>query len=164
MSRRHRLLALLAAALLVVNLFHWWLSSRERLTIPVGKGGGESFQAKDFQLHTVEPEETKTLRRDPFRARRLTRSKDTLELIPPKTPGEIAQETAKTELAQYRVVGIVFRNGRGHAYLIRGSETFLVSSGDKVGGRFTVVSIASDAVELHDPQTDISGKLPVVGQ
>jgi Tfp pilus assembly protein PilP len=164
MNRRHGLLVLLAVGLLTANLIHWWSSQDERLTIPSATGGSERFQTKDFQLQSMEGEGAKPPQRDPFRPRvSVTHSNKASPPQPSKTPAEIAEEAARTELAQYRVVGVVFRNGRGHAYLVRGSENFLVSSGDKVGGYFMVVSITSEAVQLRDPQTEISGRLPVMG-
>ena len=83
---------------------------------------------------------------------------------PPKSPEELEREAAQAELAQFRCVGVAFRGSRAQAFLVKGSETFLVSPGDKVGNRFIVDKIASDSVSLQDPNTGVTGQIAVSGK
>lgn len=82
---------------------------------------------------------------------------------PPKTPEQIEEEAARAELAQIRLVGVIFRNARGQAYLSKGEQTYLVSLGDPVA-RFTVTSITAESVKLHDARTQVGGEIPVLGK
>ncbi len=82
---------------------------------------------------------------------------------PPKTPEQIEEEAARAELAQIKLVGVIFRNAQGQAYLSRGDQTYLVSLGDPVA-RFTVTSITAESVKLHDARTQVGGEIPVLGK
>lgn len=82
---------------------------------------------------------------------------------PPKTPEQLAEEAARAELAQIKVVGVLFRNARGQAYLSKGDQTYLVSLGDSVA-RFTVTSITAESVKLFDSRTRVGAEIPVLGK
>lgn len=82
---------------------------------------------------------------------------------PPKTPEQIEEEAARAELAQIKLVGVIFRNAKGQAYLSRGEQTYLVSLGDSVA-RFTVTAITAEGVKLHDVRTQVGGDIPVLGK
>jgi hypothetical protein len=83
---------------------------------------------------------------------------------PPKTPEQIAEEAARDELRQIRLVGVVFRGGQGQAFLVKGSEIYMVNAGGKVGERFRVEAIAADSIQLSDPASRVHGEIPVSGK
>ena len=87
-----------------------------------------------------------------------------IQIIPQKSPEELARESAQAEFAQIRCVGISVRNERIHAYLINAGESLLVSNGDKVGSRFVVEKIMSDGVSLRDPVTGVGGVITISGK
>ena len=82
---------------------------------------------------------------------------------PPRTPEEIEAEAAQAELAQIKLVGVIFRDAKPHAYFVRGDQTYMVAPGDTVA-RFTVTAITAESARLHDPRTRIGGVIPVLGK
>lgn len=83
---------------------------------------------------------------------------------PPKTPEQLAEEAAREELRQLKVVGVVFRGGKGQAYVVKGDQAFLVHTGEKVGERFRVEAIAPEGIQLVDPASRVNGQIPVSGK
>ena len=83
---------------------------------------------------------------------------------PPKTPAEIAEEAARDELRQIKLVGVVFRAGVGQAFLVKGDQIYMVGAGGRVGERFKVESIAPDSIQLTDPASRVHGQIPVSGK
>ncbi len=83
---------------------------------------------------------------------------------PPKTPEQIAEEGARAEFGQIRLVGVVFRGEKGQAFLVKGEQIYMVGTGGKVGERFQVESIRPDSIQLKDPATRITGSIPVSGR
>ncbi|MBI2778425.1 MAG: hypothetical protein HYX62_01350 [Gammaproteobacteria bacterium] len=81
--------------------------------------------------------------------------------MPQKTPEQLAEEAARDDLAKLRYVGVIFRAGQGHAFLLSVDQPYFVLSGDKVGNRFVVERITADSVELSDPATKVSGKIRI---
>ncbi len=163
MNRRQIILGALVGLLVVANLIYWWPRSPENPKM-AGTPPRERFKAEDFRLRLAREESIK-VRRDLFRPRvavDLARSSRP-PAPPPKSPEQLAADAARAELAEYQVAGVVFRGQRGHAYLVRGSQKYLVTDGDRVGERFTVVSVAADAVQLRDSSTNVTGRLPVAG-
>jgi hypothetical protein len=82
--------------------------------------------------------------------------------IPVKSPEELALEEAQAEFAGIHVIGIVFRNGRGQAYLEAAGKSELVGVGDKFGS-FKITAIKQDAVELSGIDTTAGGRIPLAG-
>ena len=83
---------------------------------------------------------------------------------PPKTPEQIAEEAARAEFGQIRLVGVVFRGEKGQAFLVKGEQVYMVGTGGRVGERFQVESIRPDSIQLKDPATRITGSIPVSGK
>jgi len=83
---------------------------------------------------------------------------------PPKTPEELAEEAARAELGQIKLVGVVFRGERGEAFLVKGGQLYMVQTGGKVGERFQVESIRPESIQLKDPATRVTGAIPVSGK
>ena len=85
--------------------------------------------------------------------------------VPPKkTKEELARDDARAELASVKLVGVVFRDGKRQAFLTRGEQTYVTTEGDKIGERFTVEKITTDAVYLIDPTTGVTGTISLSGQ
>ncbi len=83
---------------------------------------------------------------------------------PPKTPEQLAEEAARAELGQFKLVGVVFRRDKGQAFLVKGEQLYMVHAGEKVGERFRVEAIRADGVQLNDPATRVNGQIPVSGK
>ncbi|MGH8720990.1 MAG: hypothetical protein ACREU4_03330, partial [Burkholderiales bacterium] len=83
---------------------------------------------------------------------------------PPKTPEQLAEEAARDELRQLKLVGVVFRGGKGQAFVVKGDQAYMVHAGEKVGERFRVEAIAPDGIQLLDPASRVNGQIPVSGK
>jgi hypothetical protein len=83
---------------------------------------------------------------------------------PPKTPEQVAEEAARDELRQLKLVGVVFRNGKGQAFVVKGSDVYMVHAGERVGERFQVQSISAEGIQLSDPASRVNGQIPVSGK
>jgi hypothetical protein len=83
---------------------------------------------------------------------------------PAKTPEQLAEEAARAELGQIKLVGVVFRGEKGQAFLVKGDQVYMVNTGGKVGERFEVEAIRPDSIQLKDPATRVNGQIPVSGK
>lgn len=159
------------ALLAAINVWRWWPQtggSSAPLSAPVG-----GFRPDDFRLR-IEPVSAagpSSAGRDLFRLRLPpppppppVKNVEVPPPPPPKTPEQLAEEAARAEFAQIRLVGIVFRSGKGQAFLVKGNQIFMANTGDKVGDRFRVEEIKTDSVMLKDPATQVSGQIPVSGK
>jgi Tfp pilus assembly protein PilP len=168
MNRRYLLLAVVAAAL-CLNLWYWWPASP--LASVDKRSTGEGWSLDTLRVNVaIEVEKSAPSRRDLFQPRIIIAKAPPPKAVtpppgpPPKTPEEMAEEAARAELAQIKLVGIVFRGEAGEAFLVKGDQVFIVRSGQKVGERFAVESVGADTVSLKDPSTRVSGKLSVSGK
>jgi Tfp pilus assembly protein PilP len=169
MNRRYLLLALVAAAL-CLNLWYWWPASP--LASVDKRSTGERWSLDALRVNVaIEAEKSAPSRRDLFQPRvAIVKAAPPPKAVtpppapPPKTPEEIAEEAARAELAQIKLVGIVFRGEAGEAFLVKGDQVYIVRNGQKVGERFAVESVGADTVSLKDPSTRVSGKLSVSGK
>jgi hypothetical protein len=174
MNRRYGLLVAAVAMLLVLNLWHWNAapsSARER-----SAGAVNGLRAADFQLKvglaTAEPAraarnlfQPKLPPPPPPAPVKAVEAKPELPPgPPPKSAAEIAEEAARAEIGQIKLVGVVFRGEKGQAFLVKGEQVFLVHAGDKVGDRFLVEAIRPDGIQLKDPATRVTGQIPVSGK
>lgn len=171
MNRRNGLYGALAALLLGANIWYWWTPEAAGVKREPRAGQHQEYRYDDFRLKVglAVDEAAHRMQRDLFH-RKVEVVKKPAPAVekppepPPKTPEQIAEEAARAELAQYKLVGVVFRDAKGQAFIVRGEQVYMVLAGEKVGERFTVETIAADAVELRDPATNVSGKIPVSGK
>lgn len=83
---------------------------------------------------------------------------------PPRTAEELAEDAARAELKQIKLVGVVFRGNKGQAFLVKGDQLYMVSQGGRVGERFEVEAIRPDGIQLKDPASRVNGQIPVSGK
>jgi Tfp pilus assembly protein PilP len=169
MSRRHAAFISLILLLLVANIWYWWPRAPETHRME-SSSAVRRFQIEDFELKIPQGVDDKYARprRDLFQpkavvTRRISKKTNSPPAPPPKTPEQLEEEAARAELAQIKLVGVVFRGDRGQAFLTKGDQLYLAFPGDKVGGRFTVEKVATDAVQLNDPNTNVTGRIPISG-
>ena len=172
MTAKHRNLsiALAIAVLAALNIWRWWPASAPPPD-NVGHALG-AFDIDDFSVKASPADSLLPLSRNIFFPKKVVTAKrpvvkaapTVIQIIPQKSPEELARESAQAEFAQIRCVGISVRNERIHAYLINAGESLLVSNGDKVGSRFVVEKIMSDGVSLRDPVTGVGGVITISGK
>jgi Tfp pilus assembly protein PilP len=168
-KRQHVLLASGVALLLLLNLRQWLPRSGDTPRAPAARGA--SFQPDDFRLKTASaPTNREGVSRNLFAPKVVAVPVKKVELPPPpilpppKTPEQLAEEAARAELAQFKLLGIVFRAEKGQAYIVKGEEVFMAFVGDKVGQRFVVDGITTDSVRLKDANTNVTGQIMVSGK
>ena len=168
MNRRSLVFGAGVVLLVAINVWRWWPQTGGSSAPPPAPVGG--FRPDDFWLR-IEPVPAagpSSAGRDLFRLRLPppppVKKVEVPPPPPPKTPEQLAEEAARAEFTQIRLVGIVFRSGKGQAFLVKGDQIFMANTGDKVGDRFRVEEIKTNSVMLKDPATQVSGQIPVSGK
>ena len=156
------------AALVAANVWYWWPAKSAAPTAVAADNLSQEFRLGDFQMKVIEPGVNAPMKRDLFYPKYVPPPPKPAFKPPPgpppKTPEELAREAAKAELEQFKCMGILFRDGKGQAYLVKADQVFIAQLGEKVGNRFIVDKISSDAVVLWDPQTKVSAEISVSGK
>jgi hypothetical protein len=173
-KRRYIFLVLATALLGALNLWRWTAPAVKGRERPAAAERG--LRAEDLQLRVgLATADVPHAARDLFRMRLPppppappkpveVKAEEPPPGPPPKTPEQIAEEAARAELAQIKLVGVVFRGPRGQAFLVKGDQLYMVQAGGKIGERFQVESIRADSIQLKDPATRVSGSIPVSGK
>lgn len=168
MSRRYKILAIVVLLLGMMNAWVWGFGNRPAAAPPRHDLAGE-FRPEDFHIRAVvqASETTRNVPRDLFRPKLAIVKPPPKKMEqkppepPPKTPEQLEEEAARAELAKLKFVGVVFREQKGQAFLVRDDKAYLAFVGDKVADRFVVEQIAADTVSLRDPKTNVSGQLSI---
>lgn len=160
-------MALGVAVLLVANLWHWWPRSKTPLArAPETSARPPSIRVEDFRLRSVVDSSHGGPSRDLFQPKYrppVAMKPKGSPPPPPKTPQQLAEEAARAELGQIRLVAVAIRAGRGEAYLSVQGQAQHARVGDKLGARFVVEAITAEGVRLRDPATGVEGNLAVTG-
>lgn len=173
MKPRHAILGLAVLALAVLNALHW---TSDGAPEPAAQASAGGYGAADFRLRTgASGPATERSARDLFRPKLpppapvvAAPAPPPLEPPPPSPPPksarEIAEEAARDELKQFRLVGVVLRGGAWQAMVVKGNQVYMVHAGEKLGERFEVKAIAEDGIQLSDPASRVNGLIPVSGK
>jgi hypothetical protein len=187
--RRAGLIAVVAL-LVGLNVWRWWPADSTARSPTEAPGGTVGVQAQQLAVRTSLGEPAPPLARNIFqmgRAARGPRATSTLlsasvsaslprqhaRVVAPaaqpvpeppvRTPEELEADAAQVEFGQLKLVGVIFRDAKPHAYFAQGNQTYLVSVGDTVG-RFRVAAITAENARLHDLVTNVGGMIPVLGK
>lgn len=173
MKRRYVMMGVAVLLLGVLNFWQWFApgknSDKHGRQDRAAVAPSGSFRPEDFQL-AIGSAVTDTARvsRNLFQPYRppapAVKKVEAPPAPPPKTPEQLAEEAARAELAQIRLIGVVFRGNKGQAYFVKGDQTYMVQTGEKVGDRFLVEGIRPESVQLKDPATQVSGQIQVSGK
>ncbi len=176
MNRRYQVYLGVIAFLVLVILGRLWLNSGK---VFVGKDTGEAahgvvFLPEDFRLH-VDVHVANGPHRDLFQAQggtplphtdhaRPATVKVKAATLPPANPAQTGGQPADSALGQFKLLGVVFRGGKGQVYLAFDKDSVMAHAGDTVLGQFAVDRVAVDAVELRDLKTNTIRRIPVSGK
>jgi hypothetical protein len=180
-----------AALLVVLNVWRWWPAESAATRTAEARGATVGAQAEQLAVRTSLGEPAPPLARNIFQMGRATPAPRTASTststsasaslprkqavrvvalaaqpvpeLPVRTPEELEAEVAQVEFGQLKLVGVIFRDARPHAYFAQGNQTYLVSVGDTVG-RFRVAAITAENARLHDLATNVGGMIPVLGK
>lgn len=170
MPRKYIVLGVVVAILILANLLQWWPDSSN---VAGADSADAIVQIEDIRLRvpTVMAKSERRLRRNIFvsesdevayLAMNAERQEKSREASRPKQYP--AKEIARTEMRNIRVMGIIFRNGKGRAYITIGERNYTVFQGDYAGRRYIADKIRTDAVVFRDAITGVSTTVIVSGQ
>lgn len=174
MNRRHLIYGGLIALLAVVNVGRWWLGAAREDGASMARG--KAFFPDDFRLRVATGSGQDGPHRDLFQQATsvAVRKPSPVAMVQPHviraTATSVAQvppdppEAQAPGSARLKLLGVVFRDGKGQAYLAADKENVIAMSGDVVLGRYVVDRIAVDAVDLRDSKTNITTRVPVSGR
>ena len=163
---KRRMLFGAVAALLILNIWRW---SGDEVPVPT-RARANAIAPTMLALKFGTPADA-TIARDLFypkvQAVVVRPAPQPAAVAPPpppeKTAAELELETARAELARIKCAAIAFDGERGRAFLLNGSDSYTVKTGDRVGARFVVEEITREGVRLRDPATNLTGQLQVSG-
>lgn len=170
MKRRYSIYLGLIALLVAINLARLWLYSgkvREDTVVH-----GKVFLPEDFRLRVDLPAAGEP-HRNLFQPMSVTTRAATahagqarVKAMKPSPIKPVQNEAEPTvdKLGKLRLLGVVFRAGKGQAYLALDKETVIAFAGNTVFGQFVVARVTVDAVELRDLKTNTIRKIPVSGK
>ena len=171
MKPRHAVLGLAVLGAAALNVLNWTPSE----PLPEHPRSVAGYSAADFRLKVgAAPAAAEQSSRDLFRPKLPPPAPvvaappppppEPPPAPPPKSAQQIAEEAARDELKQFRVVGVAQRGGAWQAMVVKGSQIYLVHAGEKVGERFEVKAIAEDGIQWSDPASRVNGMVPVSGK
>ena len=83
---------------------------------------------------------------------------------PAPTPEELAAQAAQSELAQYRYLGYLSRQGRNEAFLSKGKELHIVRAGETIEQRILVRAITPTGVSLQETRSQVEKTVLLAGE
>jgi hypothetical protein len=81
---------------------------------------------------------------------------------PPPSPEELAAQAARQELAQFRYLGYLSRDGNEQAFLSKGKELYIVRSDEMIEQRVRVKAVTPTGVTLQEPRSQVERMVPLV--
>ena len=81
---------------------------------------------------------------------------------PPPSPEELAAQAARQELAEFRYLGYLSRDGKEEAFLSKGKELYIVRSDDMIEQRVLVKTVMPTGVTLQEPRSRVERTVPLV--
>ncbi len=81
---------------------------------------------------------------------------------PPPSPEELAAQAARQELAQFRYLGYLSRDGNEQAFLSKGKELYIVRNDEMIEQRVRVKSVTPTGVTLQEPRSQVERMVPLV--
>ena len=189
MKLRYPALLVIILALGIVNVWKWVVRD-EVVSFEQATGSSISkFLVSDFEIKGLTPPSggNSSISRDLFYSladksregikENLTSSGEQKDILLDMSAKEVAltpidpqitadlleAEAARDDLAKLKYVGVLFHGERGEASLLFADQHYIVSAGDKLGSRFVVDKITTDAVDVSDPITKVSGQIRISG-
>ncbi|MFP4610486.1 MAG: hypothetical protein ACLFQT_05630 [Thiohalophilus sp.] len=157
------ILLLTVALLVVINVWRWWPQVEE----VTGQTSAPPEQMHNMTLNLAgyEPAggELVEVKRDLFSPvdEAKPEPEPPSETVQTEEPpaGNTKRETEPEELARYKLVGVLSRNGIKQGFLVRGEDNFRVRHGDRLEQGFRVEEVTLTSVTLSDPESRTSKKI-----
>jgi hypothetical protein len=81
---------------------------------------------------------------------------------PPPSPEELVAQAARQELAQFRYLGYLSRDGRQQAFLSKGKELYIVWSDETIEQRIRIKTVTPAGVTLQETRSQVERTVPLV--
>lgn len=81
---------------------------------------------------------------------------------PPPSPEELAAQAARQELARFRYLGYLSRDGRDQAFLSKGKELYIVRNDETIEQTVLVKTVMPSSVILRETRTQVERTVPLV--
>jgi hypothetical protein len=121
--------------------------------------GGKVVQAKKPSPPPQAPVVTPAVPAPPPVVQAPSPTPEELAAIAARQLRELLIRQAKEQMAQYRYMGYVNREGRHQAFIGKGSEIHILDEGGKLDGKFWVTTIDGNSVTLREGQTNLEGRI-----
>lgn len=82
-----------------------------------------------------------------------------LAAIAARQQHELLSRQAREQMAQYRYLGYVDRDGHQQAFLGKGTEIYILQRGDRIDGQFLVAVIDPTVVVLRESVTNLEARI-----
>lgn len=169
MNRRYAIYLGLIALLILANLGRWWFYHGQAGDAAMAHGKG--FQPEDFRLRVNSPVAAEPYR-DLFQpsgsssVQHASHNKPAKAkaVIPATKPAANDADVIDNGLGKLKLLGVVFRAGKGQAYLAQDKVSVIAFVGDTVFGNYAVDKVTVDAVELRDLKYNTTRRIPVSGR
>lgn len=151
--------------LVVLNVWHW-APRPTSVSRAQPQAAGTDFDSESLVIRVATGDRTPPAPvRDLFQAKIAVpkRPRPPVNLPPPKTPEQLAEESARAELAQIKLLGVVFRGDQGEALMLANGAPVTVRAGARLGNHFVIERITPEIVDVRDPDTQVYGQLPLAG-
>jgi len=165
MTVRMKILLLGVALLTAVNVWRWWpqvekVAGRDTATDTAPASTAMNLNLAGYEPATGELVEVKRDLFSPVRsAEAETASRPEKQESQTTAPRSTGRETVLRELEEYKLVGVLSRNGIKQGFLVRNEDNFTVRRGDRLEKRFRVDDITLTSVTLSDPGSRVSRKI-----
>jgi hypothetical protein len=124
---------------------------------------GEAFGAPKNIFAPLTTEKVTTTRTKPPAPVPLPAPVVAAPVVPlPPSPEELAAQAARQELAQFRYLGYLSRDGREEAFLSKGRELYIVKSDETIEQRVRVKTVTPAGVTLQETRSQIERTVPLV--
>lgn len=166
MNSRMKLLLLAVTVLVLVNLWRWW-PQVEQSAATTRQSQQAPVTTLELRLAGYDPDAAGgevNIRRDLFFPVSENGPASDVEPKPVSQQPVKPQNTSRREqviqdMQQYRLVGVLSRNGVFQGFLVRDEENFSVRQGDRLENRYSVEAVSPTSVTLGDPDSRVSLKI-----
>jgi hypothetical protein len=160
--QRKKLVLSIVFILFIFNLWQWWPHTEK-----AGLQGvpliAEQISADDLRLsgHEIDDKSVRKVNRDLFGIHKIKSSKTSKKSESKKRNQSANKNIArsvkkhqnKSNLSQFRLVAVLFKNGEKYAYLFKGDKDFSVKKGDHIDARYLVKEVTISTVTLIETST-----------
>jgi hypothetical protein len=84
-------------------------------------------------------------------------------VVPQPTPAELAQQASRRELAGFRYLGYLTRDGRDEAFLAKGNFLHITGVGQTIDQKVLVKTVTPSGVTLHDTSSHVEQVVKLAG-